>query len=289
MIRPPSTADIGADVARALDEDLGSGDVTAALIDPGVPAAAQVRCKEPATLCGSPWFDEVFRRIDPAIAVTWRFAEGADVPQEAIVCELRGPARGILSGERTALNFLQTLSGTATAARRYVAAVAGTGARILDTRKTLPGLRNAQKYAVACGGALNHRRGLYDAFLIKENHIAAAGSITAAVNRAAERGTALMIEVEVETLDELREALGTAAHRLMLDDFSLPQLREAVALRDAHAASRGVRKELEASGSMDLDKLRAVAETGVDFISIGALTKHVRAIDYSMRFVEAGV
>lgn|SRR5690606_38413027 len=285
MLSPPSPADIAADVARALAEDLGPGDVTAALIEPGRLTDALVVCKEPAVLCGAPWFDEVFRQIDPAITVEWKLHEGADVPANTTVCTLRGPARAVLSGERTALNFLQTLSGTATSARRYVQAIAGSRARILDTRKTLPGLRRAQKYAVRCGGASNHRQGLYDAVLIKENHVAAAGGITEAVRRAVARNPGLMIEVEVETLDELREALATDVHRIMLDDFALDDMRRAVEIRDAHAAATGTRpKELEASGSVDLDTLRAVAETGVDFISIGAMTKHVRAIDYSMRF-----
>ncbi len=279
-------SDIGEAVARALAEDLGTGDVTAALIAADATARAQVHCREPATLCGTAWFDEVFRRIDPQIVVVWRAAEGADLPAESVVCDLQGPARGILSGERTALNFLQTLSGTATTARRYAAAVAGTGARVLDTRKTLPGLRSAQKYAVRCGGATNHRQGLFDAVLIKENHIAAAGGIAAAVARARSSVGRLMIEVEVETLEELREALATDADRIMLDDFTHEDMRRAVAMRDA-AAARGSAKraELEASGSVDLERLRSVAETGVDFVSVGALTKHVRAIDYSMRFV----
>lgn len=281
MTAPPSPTDVSAAVALALAEDLGSGDVTALLIDSRTDATAEVRAKEAATLCGRPWFDEVFRQVDPAIAVEWRYTDGDELPDGAIVCRLTGPARGILSGERTALNFLQTLSGTATVAHRYAAAVAGTSARVLDTRKTLPGLRLAQKYAVRCGGAHNHRHGLYDAVLIKENHIAAAGGITAAVRKALDSTSGLMIEVEVETLDELRESLTTGAHRLMLDDFSLEELREAVALRDAHPT----RKDLEASGSVDLEILRTIAETGVDFISVGAITKHVRAIDYSMRFV----
>ena len=285
MHSPPSHADIAADVARALAEDLGPGDVTAALIEPERIADAYVVCKEQAVLCGAPWFDEVFRQIDPAITIDWKLPEGADVPANTAVCTVRGPARAVLSGERTALNFLQTLSGTATSARRYVQAIAGSRARILDTRKTLPGLRRAQKYAVRCGGATNHRQGLYDAVLIKENHIAAAGGITEAVRRAIERNPSLMVEVEVENLDELREALATDVHRIMLDDFGLDDMRRAVEIRDAHAAASGTRpKELEASGSVDLDTLRAVAETGVDFISIGAMTKHVRAIDYSMRF-----
>jgi len=277
---------ITADVARALSEDIGTGDVTAALIEPGRTVEARVVCKEPAVLCGAPWFDEVFRQLDPTITVDWKLAEGAEVASGTPVCTLHGPARAILSGERTALNFLQTLSGTATSARRYAMAVAGTRARILDTRKTLPGLRRAQKYAVRCGGASNHRQGLYDAVLIKENHVASAGGITEAVRRAAASHPGLLIEVEVESLEELREALATDAQRVMLDDFDLAALRQAVTVRDAHAAETNTKpKELEASGSVDLDTLRAVAETGVDFISIGAMTKHVRAIDYSMRFV----
>lgn len=277
---------IDADVARALAEDLGDGDVTAALIEPNRPAAAIVTCKEPAVLCGRPWFDEVFRQIDASIVIEWHFAEGADMDEDAEVCTLRGPARSILSGERSALNFLQTLSGTATSARRFARLVEGTRARILDTRKTLPGLRLAQKYAVRCGGASNHRHGLYDAFLIKENHIAAAGGISEAVRRAAAQRAGLLIEVEVESLEELQEALSTAADRIMLDDFELEAMQRAVELRDAHAASVGGEpKQLEASGNVDEATLRAIAETGVDFISIGAITKHLRAIDYSMRFV----
>lgn len=278
--------DIEADVARALGEDLGDGDVTAALIDPDAEARAEVRCNEPAVLCGRAWLDEVFRQIDPAVVVEWRLDDGADVPAGEVVCRIRGRARSLLSGERTALNFLQTLSGTASSARRFARAVAGTRARILDTRKTLPGLRRAQKYAVRCGGASNHRHGLYDAFLIKENHVAAAGGIAEAVRRAAAQRAGLMIEVEVESLDELREALATDADRIMLDDFDLESMRRAVEMRDAHAAATGTRpKELEASGSVDETSLKAIAETGVDFISIGAMTKHVRAIDFSMRFV----
>ncbi len=279
------SSNIATDVAQALAEDLGSGDVTAALIAPDRMAEACVVCNEPAVLCGTAWFDEVFRQVDPAIAVVWQLDEGADVAAGDVVCTLRGPARGLLSGERTALNFLQTLSGTATAARHFAAAVAGYRARVLDTRKTLPGLRHAQKHAVRCGGAGNHRHGLYDAVLIKENHVNAAGGITEAVQRAAAATPDLMIEVEVETLDELREALATDARRVMLDDFNLADLRAAVELRDAHSARTGTPpKELEASGSVGLDTLAAVAATGVDFISIGAMTKHVRAIDYSLRF-----
>jgi nicotinate-nucleotide pyrophosphorylase (carboxylating) len=274
--------DIAAVVARALAEDLGSGDVTAVLIDEKQRAKAQVLARESAILCGTPWFDEVFHQIDAASDVRWLFNDGARIARDTVVCTLVGPARALLSGERTALNFLQTLSGTATAASRFAEAVRGTPARILDTRKTLPGLRSAQKYAVRCGGAYNHRHGLYDAVLIKENHIAALGSIDAAVRRARAQAPSLLLEVEVENVEQLRVALETAADRIMLDNFSLEQLRAAVAIRNAHS---GKRKELEASGNIDINNVRAVAETGVDWISTGAITKHVQATDYSMRFV----
>jgi nicotinate-nucleotide pyrophosphorylase (carboxylating) len=240
-----------------------------------------VVAREPAVVCGRAWFDEVFRQIDRGVTVDWRAADGDELIADATVCEIRGPARSIVSGERTALNFLQTLSGTATATRRLVDLLAGTSTRILDTRKTLPGLRLAQKYAVRCGGGTNHRIGLYDAVLIKENHIAAAGSLAETVRTARRNSPNVMIEVEVENLAQLTEALATEAQRVMLDDFSLDDMRKAVAERNAHA---GPRKELEASGSITADNLRAVASTGVDFISIGAITKHVRAIDFSMRF-----
>ncbi|HEX5418937.1 MAG TPA: carboxylating nicotinate-nucleotide diphosphorylase [Gammaproteobacteria bacterium] len=277
-------ADIPETVARALAEDIGTGDVTAALIAPGALAKAEVRARERAILCGAAWFDEVFRRIDPRIAVQWRCTDGAEVSADSVVCSLQGPARGILTGERTALNFLQTLSGTATTARRYADAVAGTQARVLDTRKTLPGLRSAQKYAVRCGGASNHRQGLFDAVLIKENHIAAAGGIAAAVRHARQDAGPLMIEIEVETLDELHQALATDADRVLLDNFTLEDMRGAVAIRD-EAAGAGKRPGLEASGNVSLETLRAIAETGIDFISVGALTKHLQATDYSMRFI----
>ncbi|HEX5048927.1 MAG TPA: carboxylating nicotinate-nucleotide diphosphorylase, partial [Gammaproteobacteria bacterium] len=228
------------------------------------------------------WFEEVFRQIDGRINIAWRAMDGRQISADAIVCELRGPARGIVTGERTALNFLQTLSGTATATRQLVDLLAGTKTRLLDTRKTLPGLRLAQKYAVRCGGGKNHRVGLYDAVLIKENHIAAAGDLAEAVRRARASSPGVPLEVEVENLAQLAEALDTDADRVMLDDFPLDEMRRAVALRDAHA---GKRKELEASGSMAADTMRAVAATGVDFISSGAITKHLRAIDFSMRFL----
>jgi nicotinate-nucleotide pyrophosphorylase (carboxylating) len=277
---PTLPPDIATVVSRAIAEDLGGGDLTADLIAVQTPAVARVIAREPATLCGRAWFDETFRQLDRRVAVTWRFADGEALAADSLVCELRGPARSIVTGERTALNFLQTLSGTATATRALVDVVAGTRTRILDTRKTLPGLRLAQKYAVRCGGGDNHRTGLFDAVLIKENHIAAVGSVTAAVAKARRQSPQVMIEVEVETLEQLREALATDADRIMLDDFPLADMRAAVALRDAHT---GKRQELEASGSVNASTLRAVADTGVDFVSIGAITKHVRAIDFSMR------
>jgi len=258
-------------------EDVGAGDVTAALIGAAAPARARVMTREDAVICGRPWFDEVFRQLSGDIHIAWRASDGARVRAREVLCELRGPARALLTGERTALNFLQLLSGTATAARRYVDAVAGTGAVILDTRKTLPGLRRAQKYAVRCGGAQNHRLGLYDAVLIKENHIAASGGVAAAVEaakRAAPRG--MPIEIEVENLEQLRQALAAGAARLLLDNFELDALRAAV--RETNRRAR-----LEASGGITLANVRAVAETGVDYISIGEITKNVRAVDLSMR------
>lgn len=271
--------DIAATVARALAEDIGSGDVTATLIPEQTSARATVISREPAVLCGRPWFDTVFQQLDKQVQITWRASDGDKIESDQILCELRGPARSLLSGERTALNFLQTLSGTATQTRAYVDAIQGTRARILDTRKTLPGLRTAQKYAVTCGGGLNHRMGLHDAVLIKENHIAAAGSVAAALTRARTAAPVDMtVEIEVENLEQLREALAAGARRILLDNFDLTGLRTAVAETAGHA-------QLEASGSVTLENVRAIAETGVDFISIGSLTKHLRAVDLSMRFL----
>jgi nicotinate-nucleotide pyrophosphorylase (carboxylating) len=278
----PLPNDVSAVVAAALAEDLGTGDLTAALIDASTTATARVRAREPATLCGTAWFDETFRQIDAAIAVSWLAHDSERIGADTVVCEIRGPARGIVTGERTALNFLQMLSGTATSTRAFADLLAGTPTRVLDTRKTVPGLRRAQKYAVLCGGGVNHRLGLYDAILIKENHIAALGSLSAAVGAARRLSPRVPLEVEVENLAELEEALATEADRIMLDDFSLADMKRAVELRDARP---GERKELEVSGSVGVDALRAIAATGVDFVSVGALTKHVRAIDFSMRFV----
>jgi len=272
-------ADLPQQVAAALREDLGSGDVTAGL----VPAAQRVRgsvvVRELAVLCGRAWVAETFRQLDSSVQLTWHAADGDRVAAQQVIFAIAGPARAVLSGERTALNFLQLLSGTATATRRFVDAVAGTSCRILDTRKTVPGLRTAQKYAVRCGGAQNHRMGLYDQVLIKENHIAAAGSLTGAIEAARRNAAGITVEVEVETPGELEEALNARPDIIMLDEFTLEDMRAAVALNRA----RGAVVKLEVSGSVSLEAVRAIAETGVDYISVGALTKHVRAIDLSMR------
>ena len=275
MLPPRET--IAAQVRAALAEDVGAGDRTAALIPADALGRAHVLSREAAVLSGTAWVDEVFRQLDPTVVVDWLVRDADAIAPGQTLCRLSGPARSLLTGERTALNFLQTLSGTATLARRWADAVAGTKARILDTRKTIPGLRLAQKYAVTCGGCQNHRIGLYDAVLIKENHIAAAGSITAALRAAQREAAGLEIEIEVETLEQLREALAAGARRVLLDNFPLDRLREAVAIASGRA-------RLEASGGVTPGTVRAIAETGVDDISVGALTKDVRAIDLSMRF-----
>ena len=286
---PPATLlsklpeDLSEQVSRALREDLGPGDVTARLIPAGAVLRARILCREPAVLCGSAWADAAFHAVDARIAVRWQAHDGDAVGADTVIAQVDGPARGILTAERTALNFLQLLSGTATATRRHVEAVAGTGCRILDTRKTLPGLRTAQKYAVRCGGGSNHRMGLYDMVLVKENHIAAAGSIAAAVAAARREAPGVRVEVETENLGELEQALDAGAEIILLDDFSLEDLRAAVARNRA----RGRRAELECSGGVSLERLRELAATGVDCISIGGLTKHVCAIDLSMRFEPA--
>jgi nicotinate-nucleotide pyrophosphorylase (carboxylating) len=278
---PALPADLSDQVARALAEDLGRGDLTAALVPAGRAGRATVVTREAAVVCGRPWFDEVFRQLDPEVRVSWNVDEGSTVAAGQRLCTLDGPARTLLTGERTALNFLQTLSATATVARRYADALSGLPCRVLDTRKTIPGLRQAQKYAVRCGGGSNHRMGLYDGILVKENHIMAAGSIAAAVDSARAQGARVPVEVEVETLDELRQALDAGADMALLDEFSLEDLRAAVALNHSHA-NGPIR--LEASGSVTLDSIREIAATGVDFVSVGSLTKHLRAIDLSMRF-----
>ena len=276
-IQPLAKELIKEQVGSALKEDIGSGDRTAELIPETSNSSVKLFCREAAVICGGAWFDEVFRQLDPNIQIQWHVSDGSLVVADTSIARLQGNTRALLTGERTALNYLQTLSGVATVARAYADKVAGTGVRILDTRKTLPGLRLQQKYAVTCGGCYNHRLGLYDAVLIKENHIMAAGSISAAVKAASLCAPELDIEIEVESIDELEQALAAGARRLMLDNFTLDQLREAVRLNKRRA-------RLEASGGVNLETIRAIAETGVDDISVGALTKDVRAIDFSMRF-----
>ncbi|NLA67568.1 MAG: carboxylating nicotinate-nucleotide diphosphorylase [Gammaproteobacteria bacterium] len=272
---PPPAEVVEADVRRALAEDLGGGDVTAALLPDG-PDSAYLLCKEDAVVCGRPWFDACHRALDPGVRIDWRVAEGDRVPAGTVLATLRGRSRALVSAERSSLNFLQTLSGTATTVAAHVEAVRGTRARILDTRKTLPGLRVAQKYAVRVGGGDNHRMGLYDAVMLKENHVRAAGSIGKAIAAARASQPALPLIVEVETLGELREALDAGCDRILIDDFDAADRREAVRI----AAGR---IPLEASGGVDLDSLRAIAADGVDCISIGGLTKHLHAIDLSLK------
>jgi nicotinate-nucleotide pyrophosphorylase (carboxylating) len=271
--------DVAQQVTAALREDVGGGDVTATLVPEQQVVRGEVIARETAIVCGAPWASETFRQLDPRIKLEWLCAEGERIAADAVVLRLEGRARPVLTGERTALNFLQLLSGTATVTRRYVDLVAGTACTIIDTRKTLPGLRTAQKYAVRCGGAHNHRMGLYDMVLIKENHITAAGSLSAAVAAARVAGPRVPVETEVESLAELEEALAARPDVILLDDFTLEDMRTAVARNRAS----GVHAKLEASGSVNLANVRAIAETGVDYVSIGALTKHVQAIDLSMR------
>ncbi|MGH8631990.1 MAG: carboxylating nicotinate-nucleotide diphosphorylase [Burkholderiales bacterium] len=265
-------------VAAALAEDLGSGDATAALVPAGNQGHATVITREHAVLCGCAWVEEVFRQVDPAIQVRWHARDGAQLHASDTICEVRGPARSLLTAERSALNFLQLLSGVATRTRRYVDAVSGTQAKILDTRKTLPGLRRALKYAVKTGGGSNHRMGLYDGVLIKENHVGAAGGIPQVMAAAATVAGTLPVQIEVESLADLKLAIEHGATLVLLDNFDLDELREAV-------RAAGGRAELEASGGITLENVRAVADTGVDRISVGALTKDVKAIDLSMRFL----
>ncbi len=272
---PPADL-IHEDVARALREDIGSGDVTAALLPADARAEARLICREDAVIAGTAWFDACFHQIDATTTIDWHVSDGEHAGAGDVLCTIAGSARTLVTAERSAINFLQTLSGTATIAAQYVEALAGTQTRVLDTRKTLPGLRAAQKYAVRVAGAVNHRNGLHDAYLIKENHIAAAGSIAAVVKTARTHHPELLLEVEVETLDELDEALAAGVDRIMLDEFAPDVMREAVQRTAGRVA-------LEVSGSVDLDRLPAIAATGVDFVSVGALTKHVRAVDLSMR------
>ena len=276
---PPQDV-VAANVAAALAEDLGSGDVTAALLPDG-PDTAYLLCKEDAVVCGRPWFDACHRALDPDVRIDWRVAEGDRVAKGTVLATLSGRSRALVSAERASLNFLQTLSGTATVVAQYVEAVRGTGTTILDTRKTLPGLRIAQKYAVRTGGGENHRIGLYDAVMLKENHIRAYGSLAGAVAAARAQSPMLPLIVEVETLDQLREALDAGCTRILIDDFDATMRREAV--RIAKSAPYDGRIPLEVSGGVDMATLRGIAEDGVDCISIGALTKHVRAIDLSLK------
>jgi nicotinate-nucleotide pyrophosphorylase (carboxylating) len=277
MLNLPS--DLAQQVAIALAEDIGSGDITAELVPAEQRVTGKVITREPAILCGRPWVTEVFHQLDPSVKLTWNADDGDRVAANQTLFEIAGLARPVLTGERAALNFLQLLSGTATATRRYVDAIAGTACTILDTRKTIPGLRTAQKYAARCGGAQNLRIGLFDQFLIKENHIAAAGSLSKAIRAARQTPGSRKVEVEVETLQEFSEALQAGPDIIMLDEFSLNDMRAAVELNRASNHSA----KIEASGMVTLETVRAIAETGVDYISIGSITKHVQAVDLSMR------
>ncbi len=279
MSLPTATEnDVESAVRAALKEDIGSGDITAMLIPDTEIASAKIISREAAVICGQAWVDEVFRQIDNSVTVTWHVKDGDHVEPNSVLFELKGKARSLLTGERSALNFLQLLSGTATTCRDYADIVAHTQVKLLDTRKTIPGLRTAQKYAVTCGGCHNHRIGLYDAFLIKENHIAAAGSIANAIAAARQLAPGKPVEVEVESLNELEQALDARADTIMLDNFSLEDMRKGVELTAGRA-------KLEASGNVSKATLAGIAETGVDYISIGALTKHARAVDLSMRLI----
>ena len=270
-----------ANVSAALQEDLGSGDKTAELVPESTAASAIIICREPMTLAGQPWVDEVYRQLDPDVEIQWLANDGDYLAADAEICVLSGAARSLLSGERTALNFLQTLSATATITSRYVNAVADFKAKILDTRKTIPGLRMAQKYAVRCGGGNNHRLGLFDAILIKENHIASAGGVETAIRTAKKQHSDLPVEIEVESVSELQDALRAGADRLLLDNFDIADLQRAVEVNHKEGNPPA---DLEASGGLTLEEIVKVAETGVDYISVGALTKNVTAIDLSMQF-----
>jgi len=276
-IEAPDPAVVAVNVRSALDEDIGSGDITARLVDGSAKSTAIIVCREAAILCGKPWVDEVIRQVDASIKVDWELDDGDRVAPDTPLCRLHGNSRGLLSAERTSLNFMQFLSGIATKCGEYADIVRDTGVKLLDTRKTIPGLRLAQKYAVRCGDCHNHRLGLYDAFLIKENHIAACGSIAKAIRAARQQNPDKKIEVEVESLAELRQSLKAGADCMLLDNFDTDTLREAVKITDGKA-------KLEASGGISRETLRKVAETGIDYISLGTLTKDCKAIDLSMRF-----
>jgi nicotinate-nucleotide pyrophosphorylase (carboxylating) len=278
QLREKSNDRISEDVRLSLAEDVGSGDISAQLISDTEPLKMNLLLREDAVLCGCAWFEQAFTQCDDSIQIKWSAGDGEQINADNVICQLSGPARPMLTAERTALNFLQTLSGTATATRNYAQLIEHTSCRILDTRKTIPMLRYAQKYAVECGGGLNHRIGLFDAYLIKENHLAACGSIQAAVSRGRELNPDRFLEVEVEDLEQLQQAINANVDRVLLDNFSLEQLQQAVAMNN-HAV------QLEASGNIAEQSIVAVAETGVDFVSIGALTKHLRAVDFSLRYI----
>lgn len=282
---PALPADLDAQVERALAEDVGAGDLTARLVDENAQARAEVIAREAAVLCGQPWFQRTFERLDPRVRVAWEVKESSTTRADQRVAVVTGPARAVLTGERTALNFLQLLSATATATRRFVERVRGTQVAIVDTRKTVPGLRSAQKYAVACGGGANHRKGLYDAILIKENHIVAAGSARAAIERARALNAGVPLMMEAEDLSEVQAGLEANVDLLLLDDFPTHLLSKAVSMARDYRRTNTVRTVLEASGGVTLANVRDVADTGVDRISIGGITKHVQAVDFSMRLV----
>lgn len=292
MSLPTLPTDIEPVVRLALQEDIGDGDLTALLLPEDGLASGQVITRDAAIFCGRAWFDEVFRQLSEDIVIEWEVEDGANVQPNQVLCRFRGPARALVTGERTALNFLQTLSGTASNAGRFAKRIAGTRATVRDTRKTLPGLRTAQKYAVACGGAANHRMGLYDAILIKENHIMAAGSITAAVQqaqlvanqRSQETGQPVPIEVEVESIEEMDEAILAGAELVLVDNFSIPLLNKAATLNKNHLRYNRSKAKVEASGGITWENARSIADTGVDYIAVGTLTKDLKSVDLSMRF-----
>jgi nicotinate-nucleotide pyrophosphorylase (carboxylating) len=273
---------ISESVKQALHEDIGSGDITAQLIKADAMANASIISRQSAIFCGQPWANEVFHQINTDVELSWKVTDGDAIYPDQTICELTGPARALLSGERTALNFLQTLSGTATRTHQYVSAIEGTGATILDTRKTIPGLRHAQKYAVQCGGGANHRLGLFDAILVKENHIEAAGSLEKAIAAAQAINSNVLLEVEIESLEQLQQALDLGIERLLLDNMSVEQLKQAVDIAAATKTTK--RAQLEASGGINIENIRLIADTGVDYISVGDLTKNVDSIDLSLRF-----
>lgn len=292
MTAIPLPTDIKAVVAFALKEDIGDGDLTAQLLPQEAKATGHVITRDAAVFCGRAWFEEVFKQLSDEIEISWQVEDGDDIQPKQVLCSFSGPARALVSGERTALNFLQTLSGTATTANRFAKRIKGTRATVRDTRKTLPGLRTAQKYAVACGGCANHRMGLYDAILIKENHIMAAGSITAAVQQAKQvaaarsqaSGVAVPIEVEVESIEEMDEAIMAGAELVLVDNFSIPLLNKAATSNNKHRRFNRSQAMLEASGGITWENARSIADTGVDYIAVGSLTKDLQSVDLSMRF-----